>query len=204
MSSASSQHSLEDRRHNSRKFILLKDAQAKSRRGVNSTTKPRLPSKHEEQRMLRGSLWEERECGALGSPASSLSSFGSGSKSSSLTPGVAPISPRKHELDSIELDDVKLSCPDSIVAELTDDLCRLFLAIPDCEERFKFFSDVDRLKYATYIRVNSRVMVCTRRLSPCKGIIRWKGRLEQRQGVWFGVEIEVRLVGSGLRLSLHS
>ena len=161
-----------------KKYILLKDSLARTKRGVNSTGKLKLISRHEEQRVLKGSLWEQRE---FHSPNHSLSSFSSAGSSSS----------RKLELDSIEYDEVRLITADSQVAELSEQQCRLLLAVPDCDERYKVHHDQEHMSTATLINVHSRVIVSTRKLEPCKGIVRWKGRLAGKQGISFGVEIQV-------------
>ncbi|XP_067942322.1 ubiquitin carboxyl-terminal hydrolase CYLD-like [Watersipora subatra] len=177
-----------------KKYLLLKDQQARSKRGVNSTGKIQLISKHEEQRVLKGSLWEQRDSV---SPNHSLSSFGSaGSKSTVLSGKSASLALphanniRKLELDSIEYDEVRLLTSESNVSGLTEKLCRLLLAIPDCEERYKVLMDQDHISTAELINVNSRVIVSTRRLEPCKGLVRWKGRIANKQGISFGVEIQ--------------
>ena len=182
----------------SKKYMLLKDQQAKSKRGVNSTSKLQLISKHEEQRVLKGSLWEHRDSV---SPNHSLSSFGSaGSKSTVLSGKSASLALpqnnniRKLELDSIEYDEVKLQTSENNVKALTEQLCRLLLAIPDCEERYKVLMDKEHISTAQLIDVGSRVIVSTRKLEPCKGIVRWKGRIANKQGTSFGVEIQVRFL----------
>lgn len=195
MSTTSShQSSLEESRSDSRKYLLLKDQQAKSKRGVNSTSKLQLISRHEEQRVLRGSLWEQRDSV---SPNQSLSSLGSSGSKTTVISGKASTAPNhtnnagKLELDSIEYDEVKLHTSETNVCLLTEHLCRLLLAIPDCEERYKVLMDKDHIETAELINVNSRVIVCTRKLEPCKGLVRWKGRIANKQGLSFGVEIQV-------------
>lgn len=184
-----------------KKYILLKDSLARTKRGVNSTGKLKLISRHEEQRVLKGSLWEQRE---FHSPNHSLSSFSSagskntipgsgGGKSGGITlnSSTGSSSSRKLELDSIEYDEVRLITADSQVAELSEQQCRLLLAVPDCDERYKVHHDQEHMSTATLINVHSRVIVSTRKLEPCKGIVRWKGRLAGKQGISFGVEIQV-------------
>lgn len=195
MSTTSShQSSIEEIRAETKKFILLKDLQAKSKRGVNSTSKLQLISRHEEQRVLKGSLWEEKDSV---SPNHSLSSFGStGSKNTVLSSKTGITlshanNIRKLELDSIEYDEVRLQTAEGNVSELTEQQCRLLLAIPDCEERYKVHLDREHMATSTLITVNSRVVVSTRKLDPCKGVVRWRGRIANKQGISFGVEIEV-------------
>lgn len=207
--SSSHQSSIEDTANHTletKKYILLKDSLAKTRRGVNSTGKLKLISRHEEQRVLKGSLWEERE---FHSPNHSLSSFSSSGSKSTIGGGaggsrsVSSVAggnlntlslshaPRKLELDSIEYDEVRLVTQDNNVNELTEQQCRLLLAIPDCDERYKVHIDSDHMSTATLINVHSRVIVSTRKLDPCKAIVRWKGRIAGKQGISFGVEIQV-------------
>lgn len=200
MSTTSSQQSsLEETRSESRKYLLLRDQQARSRRGVNSTSKLQLVSRHEEQRVLKGSLWEHRD--SL-SPNQSLSSLGSAGSKTTVISGKASTSSGhagavgKLELDSIEYDEVRLQTAEANVSALSEQLCRLLLAIPDCEERYKVLMDRDHISTAELINVNSRVIVSTRKLEPCKGLVRWKGRIANKQGISFGIEIQV---GSLLR-----
>lgn len=202
--SSSHQSSIEEtvtRGLDTKKYILLKDSLARTKRGVNSTGKLKLISRHDEQRVLKGSLWEQRESR---SPNHSLSSFSSaGSKTTTPAKSGITLNPstnaaRKLELDSIEYDEVRLSTPETIVSELTEQQCRLLLAIPDCDERYKVHLDAELMSTASLINVQSRVIVSTRKLAPCKGIIRWKGRIAGKQGISFGVEIQV----SSLHISL--
>lgn len=191
MSTASSHQSSlgDDLRSETRKYILLLDSQAKSRRGVNSSkVKMKFKSKHEDQRVLKGSLWEQN---ASLSPNPSITSLGSGgsrlsTKSLSLSPPV-----RKVELDSIEYDEVRLVCSDTHVKEISENQCRLLLAVPDSLERYKLYSDKERFLACSYVRVNSQVEINTRHQSSLSCVVRWIGRLPSRQGVWLGVEILV-------------
>lgn len=191
MSTASSHQSSlgDDLRSDSRKYVLLQDSQAKSRRGVNSSkVKMKFKSKHEDQRVLKGSLWEQRESI---SPNPSITSLGSGgsrisTKNLSLSPAV-----RKLDLDSIEYDEVRLSVPEAHVKEITENQCRLLLAIPDSLERHKLFSDTDRFITCSYVSTDSQVKVTTRLHTSVLCAVRWRGRMRSRQGVWLGVEILV-------------
>lgn len=184
-----------------KKYMLIKDCLAKTKRGVNSTGKLKLISRHEEQRVLKGSLWEQRETHSH-SPNHSLSSFSSaGSKNTipsksanqALNSSSASNSShtRKVELDSIEYDEVRLITQEVNISELSEQQCRLLLAVPDCDERYKVHLDQEHMSTATLINIHSRVIVSTRKLEPCKGIVRWKGRLAGKQGISFGVEIQV-------------
>lgn len=192
MSTASSHQSSlgEDLRSDSRKFILLQDSQAKSRRGVNSSkVKMKFKSKHEDQRVLKGSLWEQKE--SL-SPNPSITSLGSGgsrisTRNLSLSSGI-----KKLELVSIEYDEVRLSCQDSQVKEISENQCRLLLAIPDSLERYKLYSETERFIACSYVNINSQVQINTRHHSSLLCIVKWMGRMSNRQGVWLGVEISVR------------
>lgn len=167
-----------------KKYLLLRDTVAKAKwtRGVASRT--RLLSKRSEQRVLKGSLWQGLENNKynpanLPPPVSSRSNSRSGSLA-------LPVS-----VESIEIEDLTLQCASAFLAELSDEICSLLLAIPTSEERFFVYSDHDRLSHAKFINVGSDVIVSKRNFQPCRATVKWKGRLAGKQGVWFGVEIMV-------------
>jgi len=165
-----------------RKYVLIRDTVAKSK--WPSGSRARLLSKKSEQRVLKGSLWQEADYSPLLPPPSSTSKSKTGVSS--------PIQPLKYQFESLEIEDVTLQCPiDGFLMEITEEECRLLLAIPTSEERYKVFADKERMASARFINVGSDVIVCKRNVPACRATIRWKGRLAGKQGVWFGVEIMV-------------
>lgn len=169
--------------------MLLQDSLAKSRIGINaSRNKVKFKSKHEELKVLKGSLWELLDSA---SPNPSINSLGSGDSKKS-SPRFLSSQAKKVEVYSVELDDVKLLCADSLLYELTERQCRLLLAVPDCLERYEFVTQKEG-KFASrcLIGVKARVMVNTRLHAGLAAVIRWIGRLPGKQGLWFGVEIQV-------------
>lgn len=176
-----------------RKYILLVDSHIRTKKTSNSLmSKVKLAAKHEEQKVLKGSLWEQRD---VYTPNSSSNSIGSGnSKHSSASKKVAShagVHENKIQLDSLEYENTQLICPESQVAELTDYCCRLLQAIPDDTERYRFYKDKDKFGSCTEIDINSKVLVDTRLHGSLSAVVRWRGRISTRLGIWFGVEIEV-------------
>lgn len=175
--------------YETKKYILLRDTIAKSKWSHTASSRARLRSKRSEQRVLKGSLWQQVEEDVFNQSVSSQSS-----KSSKGGGGVtSPAGQYKLNLESLEIEDLTLQCASAFLAEITEELCRMLLAIPTSEERYIVHSDKDRMNSAKFINVGSDVIVRKRNVEPCRAIVRWKGRLAGKQGVWFGVEIMVSL-----------
>lgn len=166
-----------------KKYILLRDTVAKSK-WTNASSKTRLRSKRSEQRVLKGSLWQELE-EDLFFPPQHLSKLQRSNSSTS------PSAPFKLRVESLEIEDLTLQCASGFLSEISDELCRLLLAIPTSEERYLVHTDQERMKCAKFINVGSDVTVNKRNVESCRAVVRWKGRLAGKQGVWFGVEIVV-------------
>lgn len=172
-----------------KKYMLMRDTVAKSR-WSGSGSRSRLLSKRSEQRVLKGSLWQEMEGNGL-CPVSPPPSVGTLSRSASTPAGSAGTAVFKRFLESIEIEDLTLHCAAAFLTEISADTCRLLLAIPTSEERFHVHHDADRIYHAKFINVGSDVIVSKRNVPPCRASVKWKGRLAGKQGVWFGVEIVV-------------
>lgn len=173
-----------------KKYILVRDTVAKSRWPHGVSAKSRILSKRSEQRVLKGSLWQEMEESFLHSslPPSTSRSLSRSGSSMTTSPGAPPF---KQCVESIEIEDLTLQCAAGFLSEITDEICRMLLAIPTSEERYYVYSDTDRMKHAQFINVGSDVIVNKRNIPPCRAAVRWKGRLAGKQGLWFGVEIVV-------------
>lgn len=172
-----------------KKYLLLRDTVAKTKWPHGITSRSRLLSKRSEQRVLKGSLWQEVEDGVIGNSVAPSTSRSLSRSGSSITSPAGP--PFKQVVESIEIEDLHLQCASGFLAEISDETCRLLLAIPTSEERFYVFSDTDRMKHAQFINVGADVIVNKRNIPPCRAAVRWKGRLAGKQGLWFGVEIMV-------------
>ena len=188
-----------------KKYILVRDTVAKSRWPHGVSAKSRILSKRSEQRVLKGSLWQEMEESFLHNslPPSTSRSLSRSGSSMTTSPGAPPF---KQCVESIEIEDLTLQCAAGFLSEITDEICRMLLAIPTSEERYYVYSDTDRMKHAQFINVGSDVIVNKRNIPPCRAAVRWKGRLAGKQGLWFGVEIVVSLTlvdGSCLQGSVN-
>lgn len=179
-----------DSRSETKKYLLLRDTIAKCRWPHGVSSRSRLLSKRSEQRVLKGSLWQEIEDNPF-NPASSKSLSRAVSSSSGGAMSIGGSSLFKQSVESIEIEDLTLQCASAFLAEISADTCRLLLAIPTSEERFFVHSDHDRIYHAKFINVGSDVIVSKRNIPPCRATVKWKGRLAGKQGVWFGVEIMV-------------
>lgn len=171
-----------------KKFILLRDTVAKSR-WTNASSKTRLRSKRSEQRVLKGSLWQELEEDLFAPPQ-----YSSKQQKASLSSSSSPLTPYKLRVESLEIEDLTLQCASGFLSEISDEVCRLLLAIPTSEERYAVHSEPERIKCAKFINVGSDVTVNKRNVESCRAVVRWKGRLAGKQGIWFGVEIVVSLI----------
>lgn len=196
MSSASSQQSSLSGEHraDTKKYLLLYGTTQKLRSSPKhsgiSKVKKKLTGKTKDQQALAGSLWESRcEPASSNSSVSSVNSANSRQKSRTLAIKDSPT--KKLELDSIEYDDVMMSCPEHFVIELSESQCRLLLAIPNCKERYTLVNDNKKLNTITFVSVGSWVTVRTRHQGILRCVVRWMGRLPGKQGTWFGLEIQV-------------
>ena len=171
-----------------KKYLLLRDTVAKSRSG-HSGSRSRLLSKRNEQRVLKGSLWQEVDDGGTfyPPPPTTTKSLNRSLSSPSKTSG----SHYKLLVESIEIEDLTIQCASAFLVEIPADICSLLLAIPTSEERYIVHSDPDRIYHARFINVGSDVIVFKRNIEPCRATVKWKGRLAGKQGIWFGVEIKV-------------
>lgn len=177
--------------YETKKYILLRDTVAKSKWSHTASSRARLRSKRSEQRVLKGSLWQQVEDDVFNQSISSQSSKSS-SKGGGGTGGItSPALQYKLSLESLEIEDLTLQCASAFLAEISEELCRMLLAIPTSEERYIVHNDTDRMKSAKFINVGSDVIVRKRNVEPCRAVVRWKGRLAGKQGIWFGVEIMV-------------
>jgi len=171
-----------------RKYILLRDTVAKARWSHGGT---RLLSKRSEQRVLKGSLWQEADMFGAACPPPNRSY----SRSSSVSSPHANLQ-YKQTVESLEIEDLSLQCASAFLDEISNETCRLLLAIPTSEERFYIHSDSLRMQHAQFINVGADVIVTKRNIPPCRATVKWKGRLVGKQGVWFGVQIIVSSLNS--------
>lgn len=174
-SASSSQQSLEEEKKHLKKYILLQEKTAKSKRGINSTAKPKLPTKTDDVRALKGSLWEERD---------------PGSPSSGESPRYAANQPKKVDLTSLEYDELSLSVSADHVKSISHEECSLLLAVPSSDERCQIFEDRTWLEEGLLMKDGAQVTVTKRNISGIPGTVKWRGRLHGKQGTWFGVELE--------------
>ena len=178
-----------DSRETNKKYILLRDTVGKCKALHGSGSRSKLLAKRSEQKVLKGSLWQEIQNGndQILSSSNKLHSL-TYHRSSSTTSQSGAF---KLFLESVEVEDLTLNCAAAFLAEVSDEISFLLLAIPTNEERLYFYSDQDRMYYAKLINVGSDVIVNKRNVPPCRATVRWKGRLAGKPGGWFGVEIMV-------------
>ena len=158
-------------------FILLSD-QLASRR--EKALLPRQKTDEDCVTVLQGSLWTlsnpEVEDGAVNS-ANAIYMSGR----------------PKWILNSKEFDGVVLQTTPSEVERLSEHEYELLIGLSTCADRYKVFRDKEWLREGLDIDKDSLVYILNQNDLPERvpGIVRYKGRLPGKSGIWFGVQLSV-------------
>ena len=98
-------------------------------------------------------------------------------------------------LSSVEFEDTELRCSESDVKILTYTQYGLLLALNSCSERYSLFNSSRFWNECVKIQEGSQVYVVSSRhgkgnTAKMSGVIRYMGQVVDRNGIWFGVELD--------------
>ena len=103
-----------------------------------------------------------------------------------------PTDSTKVAVVGIERESLRLECPTEYMAQLSEEVTNLLLAVASSEGRYQTYIDTKRLTFGRQLSPGSAVFFEMNELSKSlPGIVRYKGILPSRLGTWFGVELIV-------------
>ena len=103
-----------------------------------------------------------------------------------------PTDSTKVAVVGIERESLRLECRTEYMAQLSEEVTNLLLAVASFERRYQTYIDTKRLTFGRQLSPGSAVFFEMEELSKSlPGIVRYKGVLPSSLGTWFGVELIV-------------